>query len=277
MNIYNENSIPDFYKKYDKLDPRFLCEFYGIKPRNISESKLCSFVKNKYEQTCIKKYGKPNALCKGTKPFKKRNKTVKKMWGVDNVFQAQEIIDKINSDELCIKRHGCTRKEFISSKSKEMWKNYTSEEKEEHLNKSLWSCNSTINLNKRTFNTSNLELKVQSYFEQLKIVTIKQYKINVNSNKNKFYDLFIKEKNLLIEINGDYWHANPKKFNENDLIKYPGKIIKAKEKWIEDEEKKKIAIQNGYRIIYFWEDELKEIKSVDEFLILYQNKLNECI
>lgn len=225
----------------------------------------------------LKNMENPMLCVKELNHLKNEMKLLKKCGGVDNVFQAQEIIDKINSDELCIKRHGCTRKELISSKLKEKWKKYTSKEKEEHLNRSLWSCNSRVNLNKRTFNTSNLELKVQSYFEQLKIVTIKQYKINVSSNKNKFYDLFIKEENLLIEINGDYWHANPKKFNENDFIKYPGKIIKAKEKWIEDEEKRKIAVQNGYRIIYFWEDELKTIKNVNEFLILYQNKLNECI
>jgi hypothetical protein len=49
----------------------------------------------KYVDTCMLKYNKPNALSKGTVPFLKRNATVKAM-GVDNVLQLPEVREKIN-------------------------------------------------------------------------------------------------------------------------------------------------------------------------------------
>lgn len=94
LKIYNNNSIPDFKIKYDGLDPRLLCFYYGIKPRTISESKCCQFVQNKYEQSCLKKFGKPNALCKGTTAFKKKNKTIKNIGKLTIHFKHQKLLKK---------------------------------------------------------------------------------------------------------------------------------------------------------------------------------------
>ena len=46
------------------------------------------------------------------------------------------------------------------------------------------------------------------------------------------YDAFISDKKLLIEANGDFWHANPRKFSANDELNLPhlGKT-KAKDIW----------------------------------------------
>lgn len=54
----------------------------------------------KYKDTCLEKYGKENALCKGTSSYDKRNNTIKEKYGVDNVFKHPKIIEKIrNSNE----------------------------------------------------------------------------------------------------------------------------------------------------------------------------------
>ena len=64
--------------------------------------------------------------------------------------------------------------------------------------------------------------------------------------KLDFYDI---DKNKCIEFNGDYWHANPKIYNAEDVINFPGKRnIKAKDIW--DKEKKRL-------------DELKYIRNMD--------------
>lgn len=62
--------------------------------------------------------------------------------------------------------------------------------------------------------------------------------------------IFILKRNLLVEIDGDYWHGNPKFFNE--LNKYQ-KYVK------ENDLSKNIIAENfGYNIIRFWENDLKE-------------------
>lgn len=56
--------------------------------------------------------------------------------------------------------------------------------------------------------------------------------------------------NIIIEIQGDMWHANPEKYKANDLIM--GKIS-AKSLWEKDAKKRKKAEEHGYRLIEIWE------------------------
>jgi len=67
----------------------------NIPVRNISESHYTEVYKTKIESTNLKIYGAINPLCKGTKSFQKRNRTVKKKYGVKNVFQYKDVKDKI--------------------------------------------------------------------------------------------------------------------------------------------------------------------------------------
>jgi G:T-mismatch repair DNA endonuclease (very short patch repair protein) len=56
--------------------------------------------------------------------------------------------------------------------------------------------------------------------------------------------------NIIIEVQGDMWHANPSKYKEDDLIM--GKIL-AKTLWEKDLKKKKKAEENGFQLIEIWE------------------------
>jgi very-short-patch-repair endonuclease len=66
------------------------------------------------------------------------------------------------------------------------------------------------------------------------------------------YDFFILDSNILIEVDGDYWHGNEnifenlsdfqKQIKENDIVK------------------ENFAISKGFRIIRFWGSEVKENK-----------------
>lgn len=63
-----------------------------------------------------------------------------------------------------------------------------------------------------------------------------------------FYDFFVKDIGKLIEFNGDYWHGNPRIYNENDIIKYPNNVDKiAKDVW--DADKIKLDVIAKYPII----------------------------
>jgi very-short-patch-repair endonuclease len=66
-----------------------------------------------------------------------------------------------------------------------------------------------------------------------------------------FYDFYLPEFNVIIEVDGDYWHCNPKIFPEAKYASQKRNIIK-------DVIKNEWAIENGYTIVRFWEKDIKE-------------------
>lgn len=76
-----------------------------------------------------------------------------------------------------------------------------------------------------------------------------------------FVDELNEKQKIIIEINGDYIHANPKKFKPNDIIRFYKGIFTAAEKWESDKQKIDTLTSMGYRVITIWEsDDLEEIK-----------------
>lgn len=71
-------------------------------------------------------------------------------------------------------------------------------------------------------------------------------------DKYVVYD--IKHKDCIIEFNGDYWHANPKKYTENDTIRGN----KVTDIWEHDVKKLNEAAAAGYRTMVVWESDYLE-------------------
>jgi very-short-patch-repair endonuclease len=84
-------------------------------------------------------------------------------------------------------------------------------------------------------------------FEQI----LKELKIDYVSQKivgGKIYDYFISDSNILCEVDGDYYHANPEKYTElNEMQK---RIAKR------DKRKNIIASGLGYGLVRFWESDI---------------------
>ena len=70
-------------------------------------------------------------------------------------------------------------------------------------------------------------------------------------------DFYIPAYNLIVEIDGDYWHANPKKYKANDIIG-PSKKT-AKKIWEYDKTKTQDILNEGYRVLRYWSSDLKNI------------------
>ena len=70
------------------------------------------------------------------------------------------------------------------------------------------------------------------------------------------YDFIIKNKRILIEVNGDYWHGNPNLFNENgtDGKRKLNEIQINKKK--KDILKQEFAKNHNFELIYIWETEV---------------------
>ncbi|MFS0822779.1 DUF559 domain-containing protein [Bacillus sp. 1P02SD] len=95
----------------------------------------------------------------------------------------------------------------------------------------------------QTFQKTSIEKKLEQLLKDLKI----NYKYSFVLEKRQ-YDFLLPNLNLIIECDGDYWHANPKY--------YPIPLDWQKERIIIDQEKDQIAMKNGYCIIRFWEDDI---------------------
>jgi len=107
---------------------------------------------------------------------------------------------------------------------------------------------------------SLLEIRFETFLETLDIKFISSYYINTE-NYHFIFDFYLPKDNILIEVDGDFWHCNPKTHS------FP--ICKTQEINVKnDQEKNKWAEENGYKLLRFWEDDINNnIKQVKQILL----------
>lgn len=81
--------------------------------------------------------------------------------------------------------------------------------------------------------------------------------------------------NIVLEFNGDYWHANPLKYNPEDHIQIGRSTFSAKSIWNKDKLRYRRLLNLGYKIIVVWENAWRKdpVKVVDylEGLLNWEN------
>jgi G:T-mismatch repair DNA endonuclease (very short patch repair protein) len=94
-----------------------------------------------------------------------------------------------------------------------------------------------------------IELEIEQYLKDNGIDYIPQHRVGRFT-----VDFFIPEKNVVIEANGDFWHANPEIYGEGPLYKIQSQAV--------EKDKRKLARldADGYNVIVVWENDLKTIK-----------------
>lgn len=114
---------------------------------------------------------------------------------------------------------------------------------------------------------SNLEYKLNKklfYGKNENTIRLKERSINP--------DCLYKETKKIIEFYGDYWHANPKKYNASKEIKKiktsDSHKSTAKEIWEHDAQREKDIIDAGYKLKIVWES---------DFTNNPDKVLNECL
>lgn len=244
----NLRSLPDLKNEY-KIDFKsilFLLDYHNIKRRSISESSH-KIGKEKYKKTCLDKYGVDN-VSKVQFVKDKKSSTFLYRYGVDNIRKSDPFIQWLKV--YMLDTYGVGSLPNKNGKANSWgWKNLSEESK-----------NTRINI-LHTKGESLLEKKIQSILDELNISYSTQYFVN-----NRSYDIKILNTNKIIEINGDYWHANPNIYNEFDILHNE---LTAKMIWEKDKIKKENLDSFGYKILYLWESEIK--KETKEYII---NKLN---
>ena len=241
-NLY---SLTDLRKKYN-IDLKSICwclNYCNVKIRNISESQR-QITQKKIKSTLQKQYGvEYHNVSQLSSVKKKKAETFINHYGVDNIWKTKEYA------------------EFTSKR----WSSYTPEKKHELIKK--WT--------RREGRISKLENLVSGILNTLQIPIETQFKFPKYFHK---YDIHIKNTNIILEIQGDFWHANPKNYKEDDILNFPnGLSYTAKQLWNKDKQNFLYAQSQNYIVIEIWESDINIHKKQNDLEIYLLDILNKVL
>ena len=96
---------------------------------------------------------------------------------------------------------------------------------------------------------SRLELKLHEILRSLNIKFTPHFKL-VGCGKYRYFDVWLDDLNILIEADGDFWHANPNFYDKNKLLECQLRSLK------NDDLKNKMAKHANIKLLRFWENEV---------------------
>lgn len=237
--VVKNKSLPDIKKEYliSYKNIIFLLDYFNIKKRTLKGSSKQISTK-KYKKTCVDKYGVDNiSKLQSIKDKKKYKKPYiikdKDKFEKLHMFISNEMTMIHSQMDIKIK------KEILKSKTEyyHYWLNLNDEQKDYMIDKK-----------------SLLETRISTCLDNLNLSYVKRFMIG-----KKFFD--IKINNILIDVNSDFWHANPNIYKSNDNLNFPFGKIKARVIWNRDNYKQQLAV--GYKIIYIWEFDIKNLDDME--------------
>lgn len=124
------------------------------------------------------------------------------------------------------------------------------------------------------YGTSKLEEDfARDFLDKLGVEYVYQFEAK---DIGRFFDFRIMPNGPIFEIQGGYWHGDPRLYEEKEL-----NSIQKKNRRV-DEHKKKWALTNGIPIYYFWEKDIREnhekvLKEICDILYIenQKNKIKE--
>lgn len=246
-------SVQSFLIKYPDFGHKQVYQIFKIYNVDTSVKRASnhSSSKQKRMNTLIERTGYSHNFCKDSPSRKKWEKELLDREGITNVFQRDSVKEKVI--DALINKYGA-----------EDWKNVKS-----NNDRSTRGSGIISKINKQIFDM----------LEQNNISFVIEYKIRKDYSKFGYYayDIYIDSAHLLIEVNGDYWHANPKFYKESDIVPISKNYRpKASEIWQKDVNKVQYAIDKGYTILVIWEYDLKNnYNSVVQEVLKYVNGKNK--
>lgn len=100
------------------------------------------------------------------------------------------------------------------------------------------------------FGTSKLEEDfARDFLDKLKVKYVYQFEAK---DIGRFYDFYLPDNNLIIEVDGSYYHSDPrlvKEENMNPMQKHNKRVDEYKDRW---------ALAHGIPIMRIWEKDIRE-------------------
>jgi hypothetical protein len=114
-----------------------------------------------------------------------------------------------------------------------------------------------ITLIPNKYNTSKVEIKL---FEDIKEIAADAVVKKAIKLKKSWIipDIYIPRLGLIIEMYGDFWHANPVLYGPEDLVHHG---LKAKDIWEKDEGRERAINEQGLEMLVVWASDYKKRKN----------------
>ena len=194
----------------------------------------------------------------------RREKTYEEFYGEEKASEIKRKQSKSREGKK-LGPHSEKTKEQISITKRSQNRKLTEEEKNLRRikNKQYWSKPGNrktqsekrieyLQNNSGPFKDTKPELKMKEILTSLNIQFDHQFRL-----ENHLFDFRISNTNILIEVDGDYFHSNPLKFQ-----KLSEKQLKQNQKDIKNEE---LAVISGFILLRFWESDI--LKNTEEIKI----------
>lgn len=231
-------------------------EKYGVENPSQNEE-----IKEKVRQTNLEKYGVPCSL-QNKDVAQKTKRTKVEKYGVDHHMKVEKIKKEIKRKERETKiKNGVIT--IVDGKSLYEWskedntqsasavsKNYKKNIKPNELAPNKFRGEEII----KHFLIKKLNFKSDiDFYHNKKLPEHKKEKKKKGFNRPDFLFPVIK---LIIEVDGDQIHGNPKFWGLNDWVGHRKNPILAKDKWEKDKRSNQLYESFGYKVLRFWEDEI---------------------
>lgn len=259
---------------------------YGAYCFNYTEDeykKICSQTVGVTEKSMIRKWGEIEGKKRWEEYCKKQAETNTFEYKQEKYGWTKEQFDEFNKSravtlELCIERHGeeegrklwddyCKRQSYTNS-LEYMIKEYGEEEgtkkyKEFNFARANTSSLTYSKMSQKLFNTlyNLIEAKDNIFYYTLN----NEYSVITNTKVYNL-DFYDKTKNLVIEFLGDYWHANPLLYKEDDKFIRSNKPVTAKQIWKADKSRKNNICKQLNNPIYIEIWELDWVKTPEKII-----------
>ena len=202
--------------------------------------------------------------------LEKRKNTNHKKYGIDFPITSQDNVNMAREgrkrfwenltdearEELSIKlknsRNNDAWRALMSKQNAVYWNSLSDDEKQERLEKMRSGIKYVSSLETRISQILSSWRSINKEFDYKHLFYI--------GHRN--YDFLI-NKSLLLEVQGDYWHASPKIYKSADVIDMGTKKMTAQEVWERDRVKEKIAVDKGYKVVYIWENEMRSLSETE--------------
>jgi very-short-patch-repair endonuclease/uncharacterized protein YlzI (FlbEa/FlbD family) len=204
----------------------------------------------------IKKHGKAEGILRFEKYCKQQSETSTLEY-IFNKFGEERANEILDAKGKRIKYFERTYGENAIEKYVEYWNNI----------KNPYYSKISIEL----FNLLIFEMRLEEYK-----MYYGEYEYGIYDKKTSQYfkyDFTIPELKLIIEFNGDSWHANPSIYSKDDKPHPINKEVTSRELWKYDEVKKKAAEANGFTVLYVWENEYRN--NFENMYIILKERINE--
>lgn len=240
---YSANQIADQFNRQFNLHILAgtiisFCKRYDIPTHSWSSASHLKTTRTQKQETLTEKYGKDITNISQVKEIKdKKVQSCLDTYGVTNNFKSKEIMKQAFKTRIL--KYGA---EYLPQ-TEHFWKNRNDQ-------KGFLRSKPHQQVEKLLQN-ANISFISEPFHKFTKFNPILMYKYSPRP------DILIEDYKLVIEVQGDYWHANPTLHKEDEIFNTVYGPLKAKEIWVKDQIRKEHIESFGYKVIYIWTSDLE--------------------